>query len=168
MTPTFVVHAVVIGLVGGLAFDIWNWLAQRFLGVRAPNWAILGRWLMAPFTPSPALVAPGPPVFTPVERGLGTIAHYLTAVVFAAGLLLAAGQGWMDHPTLLPAIAVGLVTTLLPWLIIMPALGHGIAASKTPIANKIRIATVASHLVMGLGFYAGAAAAAATLSGVVQ
>lgn len=165
MTLTLLAHAVIIGVVGGAAFDVWNWLAQRYFAVRAPNWAILGKWLLAPFAAAPAPVAAGPPVFTPLQQGLGAVAHCLTAVVFAAALLVVAGPSWVAHPSPLPAIAVGLVTTIFPWLIIMPALGHGIAASKTPIANKIRVATIVSHLVMGLGFYVGALAAAVLLTG---
>ncbi len=99
---------------------------------------------------------PGPPVFSVIERILGEIAHYTTAVLFALALIATMGASWLGHPTPLPAIAAGLITTIFAWFIIMPALGAGIAGAKTPAPAKLRVATLVSHTVMGVGFYAGA------------
>jgi hypothetical protein len=157
MTAHIVLHAIVVGLAGVAAFDAWNLMLQRLRGVRAPNWAILGRWMLAPLR----LGSAGP--FSPLEKGLGTAAHYLSGTAFALALALAAGPAWVEAPTPGPAVAAGLATVLLAWFVIMPALGHGPAASKAPSPWKARAATAAAHTVMGAGFYLGALAAAAVL-----
>lgn len=157
MTIILLTGAIITGVFGALAFDIWNALAQRLAGVRAPNWGILGKWLLAPFaaidrTPAPS----GPPTFTPVERILGETAHYATAILFAFALILTMGADWLAHPTPMPAIAAGLLTTIFAWFLIMPALGAGIAGTKTPTPLKLCVTTLLSHAIMGAGFYLGA------------
>lgn len=155
--------AVCAGVVGALIFDLWNWLAEKAVGIRAPHWGILGRWLLTPFNPAVSPVdGAAAETFTAAERLLGTIAHYATAIVFALGLMLAMGPVWMAEPSLLPALVAGVVTTLFAWFIIMPALGAGVAGARIPRPNRQRVATLVSHAVMGAGFYVGAAAAAAT------
>jgi hypothetical protein len=160
MTISLLAGALVTGIFGALAFDLWNLLAERLAGIRAPNWAILGRWLLAPWAAKgPAAPAPGPPMFTLTERILGAIAHYATAVIFALALILAMGAQWLAQPTLGPAVVAGLITTIFAWLIIMPALGAGIAGARTPAPAKLRAATLVSHAIMGAGFYVGVLAA---------
>ena len=154
--------ALCAGVAGALVFDIWNCLVEKVAGIRAPRWAILGRWLLAPL----GLGGEGP-VFTPAERWLGTFAHYATGVAFALGLILAMGPGWIARPTLAPALLAGIVTTVFAWFVIMPALGAGIAGARIPRPNRQRVATLVAHAMMGAGFYAGAVAVAATgLQGV--
>lgn len=155
MELVVIAHIIVSGFVGTLIFDFWNWFLQRSFAIRAPNWAILGKWLLAPFTSSQS-TTPTFPEFSATQRVLGTIAHYLTGITFAASIVLVAGREWLDRPTLLPAFMIGVVTVLFDWFIIMPALGHGIAGAKTPIAKKIRVVSLISHGVLGLGFYLGA------------
>jgi hypothetical protein len=165
MTITILTGAIIAGAFGALAFDLWNMLAERLAGVRAPNWGILGRWLLAPFaSKKPAPAAPGQPVFTSVERVLGEAAHYATAMLFALALILVMGSEWLAHPTLVPAILAGLITTSFAWLIIMPALGAGIAGRKTPAPMKLCVTTLISHAIMGAGFYVGAAILSALIS----
>jgi len=154
--------ALCAGAAGVLVFDLWNWLGEKALGIRAPRWAILGRWLLTPFSPALPSMGPQSVGFNSAEKMLGSIVHYGTGVVFALALMLAMGPTWMTEPTVLPAVIAGLVTTLFAWFIIMPALGAGIVGARIPHPNRQRIATLVSHAVMGLGFYVGAAAAAAS------
>ncbi|KGB56270.1 hypothetical protein FG91_00772 [Sphingopyxis sp. LC81] len=157
MTITLFAGAIITGIFGALAFDIWNALAQRLAGIRAPNWGILGKWLLAPFAAVDGTPAPsGPPTFTLIERILGETAHYVTAILFALALILAMGTDWLAHPTPMPAIAAGLLTTIFAWFLIMPALGAGIAGTKTPAPLKLCVTTLTSHAIMGAGFYVGA------------
>ncbi|MBO9377398.1 DUF2938 family protein [Sphingomonas histidinilytica] len=154
-----VARAIVVGVVAVLLFDLWGWALERFFGVRAPNWAILGRWL-TPFVERPVPAQPGPPTFGTGERLLGTTAHYITGIVFAGALLLIMGRDWAERPTPLPALTMGLSTVVFAWFVIMPALGHGIAAAKTPFPGRIRIMTLMAHFVFGCGFFLGAIVAA--------
>jgi Protein of unknown function (DUF2938) len=61
-------------------------------------------------------------------------------MTFAALLLSTFGLKWARSPSLLPALLIGLVTVLAPFLVLQPAMGAGIASSKTPNAafNRIR------------------------------
>jgi hypothetical protein len=63
------------------------------------------------------------------------------------------GVEWTRGPTLLPALAVGLATVAAPWLVMQPAMGAGIAASKTPTPAMNRARSLANHAVFGIGLY---------------
>lgn len=67
-------------------------------------------------------------------------------------VLLASG-GWLERPTLLPALAFGVVTTLVPLLVMQPAFGLGLAASKAPNPNRARLKSLMTHTVFGVGLY---------------
>jgi Protein of unknown function (DUF2938) len=59
----------------------------------------------------------------------------------------------------LPALLFGLGTVLFPYLIMQPAYGLGIAASKTPNPTAARLKSLMSHGIFGLGLYLTAVAA---------
>jgi len=67
-------------------------------------------------------------------------------------VFLASGS-WLERPTLLPALAFGVASTLVPFLVMQPSFGLGIAASKTPHPNKARLKSLMTHTVFGLGLY---------------
>jgi hypothetical protein len=45
------------------------------------------------------------------------------------------------------------VTTLVPFLVLQPSFGLGIAASRTPKPNQARLKSLMTHTVFGLGLY---------------
>ena len=140
MTLNMLLPAVIVGLTGTFIFDLWGKLLQRLFKVRAPDWGRLGQWLF---------------VAARWQRAVGLLAHYLTGIVFALVFMLVVGPAWIARPTPLPAILAGIGTVPLAWFIIMPALGHGVAASRLPHPNRIRALTLLAHAVLGFGFYAG-------------
>ncbi|CAN5193290.1 hypothetical protein BH10PSE8_BH10PSE8_06300 [soil metagenome] len=62
-------------------------------------------------------------------------------------------MGWARNPTFLPALIVGLVTVGCGWFILAPGMGAGIAASKRPNANRIRLMNIIGHIVFAIGLY---------------
>jgi hypothetical protein len=58
---------------------------------------------------------------------------------------------------LLPALAIGLITLSAPFFVMQPAMGAGIAASKTPAPNVARLRSLMTHTVFGVGLYLSAA-----------
>jgi hypothetical protein len=92
---------------------------------------------------------------TPIrgELLIGWCAHYSIGLSFAALLLSTFGLEWARSPSLLPALFIGLVTVLAPLLVLQPALGAGIASSKTaaPLFNTIK--SLITHTVFGFGLY---------------
>jgi uncharacterized membrane protein YagU involved in acid resistance len=84
---------------------------------------------------------------------LGLVAHYLIGTVFALVFVFLASESWLERPTLLPALAFGVVTTLVPFLIMQPSFGLGIAASKVPNPNQARLKSLMTHTLFGVGLY---------------
>jgi DUF2938 family protein len=97
------------------------------------------------------------------ELWLGWFAHYSIGVTFAALLLAVYGLEWARKPTLLPALIIGIVTAGAPLFILQPALGAGIASSKTPKPVFNCIKSLTTHTVFGLGLYLAALATASLL-----
>ena len=89
----------------------------------------------------------------PAERIIGWAAHYLTGIVFAALPAVVWGEAWMRDPTPGPALAVGLATLALPFLVMQPAMGLGIAASRTPDPALRRRRSLVAHVCYGVGLY---------------
>ena len=146
-------NAIVIGTGATLVMDAWAIIRKRLLSVPALNYGLVGRWLA--WLPRGRLchhpIAASPPVRG--EHAIGWIAHYLTGIAFAAMLLALWGLDWARHPTLAPALIVGLCSVAAPFLLMQPAMGAGIAASRTPRPNLARAHSVVTHAVFGLGLY---------------
>jgi uncharacterized membrane protein YagU involved in acid resistance len=83
----------------------------------------------------------------------GWVLHYVIGVVFAFVFLLLVSGDWLARPTLLPALLFGIATVVFPLFILQPALGHGIAASKTPNPTRARLKSLMTHTVFGLALY---------------
>jgi hypothetical protein len=152
-------EAILIG-AGATAFlDLWSLLRSRIFGARAPDYALLGRWIA--WMPRGRFVHASIARETPVrgERLIGWTAHYLTGIGFTGVLLAIWGTAWATTPTLLPALIVGAGSVVAPFLLIQPAMGLGIAASRTPDPRAARLRTLTTHTIFGFGLYLAAAAA---------
>ena len=156
---TFTQTIACIALIGTGAtavMDAWLFLLKR-LGVPTLDFALLGRWVghIARGTWSHPAIAKAAPIRH--ETALGWLAHYATGIAFAGVLVGASGGEWARDPTLLPALLVGVATVAAPWLVMQPAMGAGIAASRTPHPAANRLRSLANHTVFGIGLYLAAA-----------
>jgi hypothetical protein len=149
----FIVRAVLIGIGATVLLDIWAQFLKRVFGLGAPNWAMVGRWFahLARGRFMHEDIARTEPV--PNELAIGWIAHYLVGILFAAIVLAIWGLGWAHSPTFLPALIVGLATVGCGWFILQPGMGAGIAASKRPNANQLRMLNIIGHTVFAVGLY---------------
>ena len=68
------------------------------------------------------------------------------------------GLDWAHAPTIGPAIVVGLGTIVAPWFVMQPAMGAGLAGSRTPDPRTTRLRNLAMHGVYGIGLYLAAVA----------
>ena len=156
----FVFRAVVIGAGATLVMDLWAALLRQ-LGIPSLSFALLGRWIG--HLPEGQLtherIERAPPV--PGERALGWIAHYTIGVAFAALLLATFGLEWAHAPSIGPALLIGLLTVVAPLFALQPALGAGIASTKTPRPLFNALKSIVTHTVYGLGLYLTAFVAAA-------
>ncbi|MBQ5946454.1 DUF2938 domain-containing protein [Massilia sp. ST3] len=150
-----ILKVVLIGLGATAVMDAWLVILKR-MGVKTLDFALVGRWVghLAHGQLAHAAIAKAPPVAG--ERSLGWAMHYVTGVGFAGLLVALAGADWLDRPTLLPALAVGMATVAAPLFLMQPAMGAGFAASKTPTPLKNCLRSLANHTVFGLGLYLAA------------
>lgn len=154
--PSFLVQSLVIGIAGTAAMDLWALALHRATGNPLPNWGLVGRWFA--WVPRGRIfhgdISRTPPVAN--ERAIGWLAHYATGIVYAAALVLIAGEAWTTNPTFLPAFATGMITILAGWFLLAPGMGAGWAASNTPNPAKSRLLNIAAHTAFALGLWAGA------------
>lgn len=157
MTHAFeaIARTVLIGVGATLTMDLWAAVLRKF-GIPSLDFALLGRWIG--HLPEGRIIHSSIAKASPVrgERALGWAAHYTIGISFAALLLAIVGLEWAHEPTLLPALAIGLVTVIAPLFVLQPALGAGIASSKTPRPVFNSVKSIVTHTVFGLGLYASA------------
>jgi hypothetical protein len=155
LDPRHLLSAMAIGLGATVAMDIWNSFLKRAFGIRSLNYCLLGRWIghMPGGTFRHASIATAPPV-----RGeciIGPLAHYSIGAILGVGFLLIISPDWLARPTLLPALAYGIVTVVFPFFVMQPSFGLGIASANTPHPALARIKSLATHTVFGVGLFVG-------------
>jgi hypothetical protein len=149
----FLFHAAVVGIGATLVMDAW-WLCQKHvLGVPVLDYAMVGRWLGHLVHGRLRHAAIKNAQRVAGERAIGWMAHYAIGIGIAATLLGATGVGWAHAPSPGPALAVGLASVAAPFLVLQPALGAGLAASRTPRPGVARRRSLVTHFVFGLGLY---------------
>lgn len=153
---SLIVQSLIIGIAGTAAMDLWALALNRATGNPLPNWGLVGRWFA--WVPRGRIfhgdITRTPPVRN--ERAIGWLAHYATGIIYAAALILIAGEAWAANPTFLPAFATGMITIAAGWFLLAPGMGAGWAASKTSNPAKSRLLNIAAHTAFALGLWAGA------------
>lgn len=148
--------AIIAGLGATLFMDISALILQRVFKISSPNYCFVGRWIR--YMPggrfTHANIAATPKISA--ECATGWIFHYLVGSVFALLLIIPGAGRWFEHPTLLPALLVGMGTVVIPYMIMQPSFGFGIAAAKTPNPAQARLRSFMSHTVYGVGLYLAA------------
>lgn len=154
--PGYIGGAVMVGIGAVVIMDLWNLFLQRAFQISSLNFCLVGRWLSHMWTGTftHANIAAAPK--RPVECAIGWIAHYLIGITFAVLLVVATSGSWLENPTFLPALLVGVGTVPIPYFIVQPALGFGIAAAKTPNPAQARLKSLITHTVFGVGLYLAA------------
>jgi hypothetical protein len=145
--------AILIGLGATITFDLWALFLKYAFKITPSNICLVGRWLryMPEGTFKHSNIASAPK--KSAECTVGWIAHYLIGITFAVAFVTLAGNSWLQHPTLIPAIVFGVVTVLAPFLIMQPLFGLGFAASKTSNPSQARLRSLMNHTAFGVGLY---------------
>ena len=159
------IRIIAIGAGATLAMDGWLMFLKR-LGVPVQSFNLLGRWIG--HWPGGVFCHDNIVKAAPVkgELLLGWLAHYAIGIAFVVMLVAVVGPAWLATPTPLPAIITGIVTVAAPLLVMQPAMGAGVASSKTrtPLRNCIK--SIATHTVFGIGLYVAAAVVASMPEGI--
>lgn len=153
-----VLRGIVMGVAGSALMDVWSAVLRRRFGIPTLDYRLLGRWIG--HFPKGRFVHERIAASEPIagELALGWLAHYAIGVTFALVLLAIWGRAWLDAPTIWPALAVGLGTIVAPWFVMQPAMGFGIAGSKSPNPTATRLRNLGTHAVYGIGLYVAAVA----------
>ena len=158
MEPFHIVMVIAVGLGATAVLDLWSLLLKRWLGVPSPNYCLVGRWLR--YMPEGIFrhkgIAASPR--KSLECSVGWTAHYLIGVAFAVALVLVVSAEWLRKPSLTPALIFGIASVAVPFLVMHPAFGLGIAASSAPNPTQARLRSLLAHSVFGIGLYVSALA----------
>ncbi len=148
-----ILQAVLIGIGATLCIDLWTLFLKRGLDISSLNYCLLGRW----FLHMPGGTFRHESIVRAQPRAgectVGWVAHYLIGISLATTFVTLVSAEWVAHPTLLPALAFGIITVLIPFFIMQPSLGFGVAASRTPMPAQARLKSLLTHTVFGLGLY---------------
>ena len=148
-----ILGAIAIGGGATLIMDLWNLFLKRRFNISSLSYCLLGRWLRympdGVFKHVNITAAPQ----RPHECTIGWIAHYAIGITFAIVFVVVVSGDWLARPTLLPALCYGMLTVAIPYFIMQPALGFGMAASRTPKPMQARLKSFATHSVFGFGLF---------------
>ncbi|WP_343621791.1 DUF2938 domain-containing protein [Acinetobacter proteolyticus] len=144
-----------LGVGATLIMDMWLLLLKK-LNQPTLNFALLGRWVGWMFRGKfiHASIAQSPAIRR--EYALGWLAHYSVGILFAVSFVLMVGKAWLRQPQFSSAFIFGVITVLIPFFIMQPAMGAGIASTKTaqPLRNCLR--SLINHTIFGCGLYLSA------------
>lgn len=149
----FFISIMFLGIGATLMFDLWTLLLKYIFKINPSNMCLIGRWIryMPEGIFSHANIASVPQ--KSAECIVGWLAHYAIGIVFAAAFVALTGAAWLESPTFLPALIFGVLMVAAPFLLMQPAMGLGIAASKTPNPSQARLRTLMNHTAFGIGLY---------------
>lgn len=147
------VGASFIGFGATLTFDAGSLVLKHIFKIAPSNICLVGRWIR--YMPEGTFIHSnlGAAPRKSGECAVGWMAHYTIGVMFALAFVALAGNDWLRHPTPAPAILFGVVTVLAPLLVMQPAFGSGVAASKTPNPIQARFRSLTNHISFGVGLY---------------
>lgn len=147
-------YAFLAGLVGAVIMDISDIYAHK-LGISSGvTVAQIGRWVL--------FMANGVTVHddirnTPTQKNevkIGWIFHFvvgggLVGVCYPLSFMVM--QIPLPQHHLLPGVLFGLVTSLLPWLLLLPSFGWGWFGLRAPKGAIPLVASTISHISYGIG-----------------
>ncbi|MBA2675683.1 DUF2938 domain-containing protein [Ramlibacter sp.] len=150
-TLEFLARTLLVGAGATAVMDAWTLFIKRCFGTVPLDYAMVGRWIG--HLPRGRFVHQAIARAAPVrgERAIGWGAHYAIGIAFAAMLLAIAGLEWARRPTVALPLVFGVLTVAAPFFVLQPALGAGIAASRTPRPGAARLRSLMTHASFGLG-----------------
>ncbi|WP_277872190.1 DUF2938 family protein [Leminorella richardii] len=133
--------------------DLWSLGQKHILNIPPLNYSLVGRWIL--WIPRGKLSHRTIVSTSPVRGEIftGWAFHYLTGLLFASVPIMLNGSAWFHEPSLLTGLLTGLLTLPAPLMILQPAFGFGIAASRTPRPWLARLLSLLTHLIYGVGLY---------------
>jgi hypothetical protein len=150
---SFLPNIIFLGIGATLTFDVWTLFLKYAFKINPSNMCSVGRWIQ--YMPE-GVFWHANIASVPAKRGeciAGWLAHYAIGVIFAISFTVLVGNRWFESPTFLPALVFGILTVSAPFLIMQPAMGLGIAGSKTANPAQTRLRSLMNHAAFGIGLY---------------
>ena len=131
--------------------DLWQRLLKLTYGINPSDWKIIGRWFI--------YLVLKQKIYNPNienesaynnELMIGWIFHYFIGVVYSFGFFILMEYYNVFKATLIDGLIFGLVTLVIPWFFMLPVLGKGFLAMKTPRPLFISSLSVWSHVAIGI------------------
>jgi hypothetical protein len=144
---------ILIGAGATLLVDAWNHALKRVLGVPSLSYCLLGRWVAHLRHGVIRHRSIGAAAAIRFECAIGWMAHYAIGIGLAGAFGLWLAPGWLTRPTLAPALLYGVATVALPFFVLQPALGLGVASAATRRPTQARLKSLATHAAYGVGLY---------------
>jgi hypothetical protein len=150
---SYIPGAIAVGLGATLFMDLWALFLNRAFRAASPNYCLVGRWVchMPAGTFTHPSIAAAPRKNS--ECAVGWITHYAVGAVYALLFVVLASGGWLARPTLWPALLFGVATVMVPFLVMQPSFGLGIASSRAPNPTQARLRSLMAHTAFGVGVY---------------
>ena len=150
------VEIMLLGMGATLLSDLWALFLKSAFNFAPSNMGLLGRWLL--HMPQGTFVHRSIAAASPRrgEVAVGWLAHYAVGVLYAFLFTVVVGTGWLQHPSILPAVGFGVVTIAAPFFIMQPAFGIGVASSRATNPWHARLRTLVIHVLFGLGLFVSA------------
>lgn len=148
-------QVLLAGVIATASMDVLSAIAirLRLLAPLSPN--VIGRWF--------ASVARAHPLHEDIARAaprshelaIALPGHYAIGMFLTALFVLMANRiGWPEK-SLSPALGFGLCTSVLPWLLMFPAMGYGFFGAHGPEGTRLFVSSLVSHVFFGLGIWLG-------------
>lgn len=147
-----ILQVIFIGTGATLFMDLYTLILKQF-SIKTLDYKFVGRWI-GHFPKGKFFhhkIMESPTIY--YEVILGWITHYLIGITFSFSLVIIYGKQWLENPTLAPALIIGIITIIGPFLIMQPAFGFGIAGSNLQDSNKARFMSLITHTIFGIGLY---------------
>ena len=150
-----VLFSIVIGVIATICMDVWQVFLRIVARIPSTDWRTVARWF--------GYMLQGKFVHEHIENTLpiknelplGWFAHYAVGITYSFIFLLMSYYGGYFEPVLASTLAFGLITLVIPWFIVQPAVGMGLMASKAEKTPLVIAYNVLSHTAFGLGMYLG-------------
>ena len=151
MTTT-IWQLVLIGVLATLSMDLLSGAATR-LGLIAPlppN--LVGRWFASVARLKPWHMDIARSAAVRHELILALPVHYAIGIILATMFVGVTGlMGWTRTGSL--ALPFALSTSILPWLLMFPAMGYGVFGAHGPEGTRLFTSSIASHAFFGVGLW---------------
>jgi hypothetical protein len=155
-------RSVVVGILATITMDVFSITALKLGWIAFLPPRLTGRWFasMARGQFLHTDIAQAPPIHH--EMAVAAPMHYLVGITLALLYLLTTSALGFSSRNLVIALGFALCSTLLPWLLMFPAMGYGWFGAHGPQGTRLFMSSLVTHSFYGIGLWFGSSMLAKT------